>query len=73
MCPDVIIVVNMLEHLADTDRLRSLLAVAPPKQWQDIVRHTISFVVDPNRFSDNMEKQFPGVTLPLSTPPGYNY
>ena len=68
-CPEVINVANMIDHLATNDRLHRIFAGDQPEEWTEVETEAVAFVVDLNRFADNVEKHFPGVTLLFSAPP----
>ena len=72
-CPGIIVVANMFDYLAVSDRMYHMLADTQPERWASVVTQVVAFVVDLDRFAASMERHFKGLTLVFATPPGYVY
>ena len=70
-CPGIVVVGNLIDHLAVTDGLRHLNTITCQDLYNVAVAETVSYATRVKNFKDKMKQRYPEVRLFLTAPPGY--
>ena len=69
-CPKVVVVGNLLDHLAITDRLRNVQTPEGDDAYRAVIEETVSYVTQARSLRDKVMSDHPEVRLFFTAPPG---